>query len=354
MDELKDGITSTYAKANVDEQYKSYSWYTAMGLQAVDGIKTSAYLEQVAEKNIQGKISFATSRELIETYYAKKTARTGDRTEEADKVAQRIAEMLAEDGFTLSSAQYLAIHERLFTGIYPYAGKLRDLNISKKEWVLNGESVIYGSATELQATLDYDLRAEKNYSYVHKSMDEIVEHLADFIANLWQIHPFMEGNTRTSAVFFIKYLNALGFKATNTTFAEHAWYFRNALVRANYNNLPQGICETKEYLVLFLRNLLLDEQNELRNRYLHVDYHMPKDSAEVSKPEELNKAVRGLTKGELGLYMLLNNEQHYTKEELGKKLGKSASTVQRLIKSLIAKKRLERIGSKKTGYWKVL
>ena len=129
---------------------------------------------------------------------------------------------------------------------------------------------MYGSASELRATLEYDFSQEKDFSYKGLSMDEIIHHLAVFVSRLWQIHIFGEGNTRTTAVFFIKYLRTLGFSATNDIFAENAWYFRNALVRANYTNLQKGIHETTEFLEAFLRNLLLNEKNELHNRNLHI------------------------------------------------------------------------------------
>lgn len=147
---------------------------------------------------------------------------------------------------------------------------IRDYNISKKEWVLDGKSVLYGNSFELRAALEYDFEQEKRFSYKELSQDEIIAHLAKFISNLWQIHAFGEGNTRTTAVFLIKYLRYLGYEATNDIFAENAWYFRNALVRANYNDLKSGVHETTEYLVLFLRNLLLDEKHELHNRSMHI------------------------------------------------------------------------------------
>ena len=172
--------------------------------------------------------------------------------------------------FSFSPNEYISIHRKLFQGIYSHAGKIRDYNITKKEWVLDGASVVYGSASELRATLEYDFSQEKNFSYRGLSMNEIIHHLAVFVSRLWQIHIFGEGNMRTTAVFFIKYLRTLGFSVTNDIFAENAWYFRNALVRANYTNLPKGIHETTEYLEAFLRNLLLDEKNELRNRNLHI------------------------------------------------------------------------------------
>ena len=166
---------------------------------------------------------------------------------------------------------------------------MRDYNITKKEWVLDGATVIYGTASELKATLEYDLLQEKAFSYKGLSMDEIIHHLALFVANLWQIHVFGEGNTRTTAVFFIKYLRTLGFVATNDIFAQNAWYFRNALVRANYTNLQMGIHETTEYLELFLRNLLLEERNELHNRNLHISGLLSSEQAGVgAEPKKVD------------------------------------------------------------------
>ena len=250
---------------------KGYAWHTAIGLQAVDGLKPSKYLIDTAIKNIEGDISIDEAQELLNTYYEENPkADTGDRTEEADKVAVRIAKILSEKAFSFTPNEYISIHKKLFTGIYGHAGKLRDYNITKKEWVLNGATVLYGSASELSATLDYDFSEEKKFSYKNLSMEEIIRHLAVFVSRLWQIHVFGEGNTRTTAVFFIKYLRSLGFEATNDIFAENAWYFRNSLVRANYTNLKENIHETTIYLERFIRNLLLGENNELKNRYLHI------------------------------------------------------------------------------------
>lgn len=193
-----------------------------------------------------------------------------ERTEEADKVSSRIAEILAEPAFSFSPNEYIGIHRRLFQGIYKHAGKIRDYNITKREWVLDGATVLYGSASELRETLEYDFRQEKSFDYHGLSMDEIIHHLASFISRLWQIHIFGEGNTRTTAVFFIKYLRSLGFATTNDIFAENAWYFKNALVRANYTDLQKEIHETTEYLEIFLRDLLLEENHPLQNRTLHI------------------------------------------------------------------------------------
>ena len=250
---------------------KRYAWHTAIGLQAVDGLKTSAYLVQTAVRNIEGEISFEEANALLQTYYEENPTRdASDRTEEADKVSARIAAILSERAFSFTPNEYISIHRKLFTGIYSHAGHIRDYNITKKEWILNGETVIYGSATELRATLDYDFSEEKKFSYKNLSMDEIIHHLAVFVSRLWQIHAFREGNTRVTAVFFIKYLRTLGFDVTNGIFAENAWYFRNSLVRANYNDLKNGIYETTEYLEIFLRNLLLNENHPLHNRTIHI------------------------------------------------------------------------------------
>ena len=267
----KDPFKEYLRESEPDKAHKSYAWSTAIGLQAVDGLKPSKYLIDTAIQNIEGKITMKEAQGLIDSYYKESSVHLSDdeRTEEADKVSSRIAGILSETAFSFSPNEYISIHRKLFQGIYKHAGKIRDYNITKKEWVLDGATVMYGSASELRATIEYDFSQEKEFSYKGLSMDEIIHHLAVFISRLWQIHIFGEGNTRTTAVFFIKYLR-LGFSATNDIFAENTWYFRNALVRANYTNLQKGIHETTKYLEEFLRNLLLNEKNELYNRKLHI------------------------------------------------------------------------------------
>ena len=267
----KDPFKEYIKESEPEKRVKGYAWHTAIGLQAVDGLKTSQYLVDTAIRNIEGDISIDEASELLNSYYEENPkTENDDRTEEADKVALRIAKILSEKAFSFTPNEYISIHKKLFVGIYKHAGKIRDYNITKKEWVLNGATVMYGSASELRTTLDYDFSEEKKFSYKNLSMDGIIHHLAVFVSRLWQIHIFAEGNTRTTAVFFIKYLRTLGFDATNDIFAENAWYFRNSLVRANYNNLRNGVHETTEYLELFLRNLLLEEKNELHNRSMHI------------------------------------------------------------------------------------
>ena len=279
----KDPFKEYLMESEPDKAHKGYAWSTAIGLQAVDGLKPSKYLIDTAIQNIEGKITMKEAQSLIDSYYEERPVHLSDdeRTEEADKVSSRIAEILSETAFSFSPNAYISIHRKLFQGIYKHAGKIRDYNITKKEWVLDGATVMYGSASELRVTLEYDFSQEKDFSYKGLSMDEIIHHLAVFVSRLWQIHIFGEGNTRTTAVFFIKYLRTLGFSAANDIFAENAWYFRNALVHANYTNLQKGIHETTEYLEAFLRNLLLNEKNELHNRNLHISGLLNEEKVDI-------------------------------------------------------------------------
>lgn len=285
----KDPFKEYIIESEPDKRDKGYAWHTAIGLQAVDGLKPSEYLVRTAVRNIEGEISFEEADLLLQAYYEENPPRDADdRTEEADKVSARIASILSERAFSFTPNEYISIHRKLFNGIYSHAGCIRNYNVTKKEWVLNGATVLYGSATELRATLEYDISEERKFSYRNLSMDEIIHHLAVFISGLWQIHLFGEGNTRTTAVFFIKYLRTLGFDVTNDIFAENAWYFRNSLVRANYNDLKNGIHETTEYLEIFLRNLLLNENHPLHNRTLHISgifKDTKKPDIEIIKPD---------------------------------------------------------------------
>lgn len=255
-----------------DHKSRSDVWNTAIGLQKVDGLVPSQYLIDAANLNIEGKISLDQVREMVESYYQEKDSRktSVDRQEEADKVSSRIAELISTNGFTLSPAELTSIHKYLFGDIYDFAGQIRDYNISKKEWVLDGVSVDYGDFRMLSEIIQYDLSQERDFDYTSLSPDEAVRHFTRFIANLWQIHPFGEGNTRTIAVFAIKYLHKLGFNVDNTPFKEHSWYFRNALVRANHANFNLKIKEDITGLEKFFGNLLLGEQNPLHNRDLHI------------------------------------------------------------------------------------
>lgn len=251
---------------------RAQSWKTAIGLQAVDGLKPSSYLLETARRHIEGDISIEEVKSLIDSYYQTQTSHTQDSamTEEADKVSANIAELLNEKTFTFSPMGYISIHRRIFNGVFKFAGSLRDYNISKKEWVLRGDTVLYTSAAELRMTLDYDFAQEARFDYRTLSPSEMIVHFARFISGLWQIHPFGEGNTRTTVVFAIKYLRSMGFDVNNDLFAAHSWYFRNALVRANYRNYQKKVEPDFHFLEQFFRNLLLGEQDELKNRYLLI------------------------------------------------------------------------------------
>lgn len=267
-----------------NKQEKASAWSTAIGLQSVDGLEPSKYLIEKAIQNIEGDISISEVQDLIHTYYEENPeCSMEDRKEEADKVSARIVELLAENAFSFTPNEYLAIHRHLFSGLYSHAGKIREYNITKKEWVLNGQTVMYGSVSQLYETLEYDIMVEKNFSYKGLSMDEIIRHLALFISRLWQIHIFTEGNTRTTAVFLIKYLRMLGIHVTNEMFADNSWYFRNALVRANYTNVKENVFETTIYLEYFLRNLLLNEENKLKNRDLHIKVYIEEEKVYIKE-----------------------------------------------------------------------
>lgn len=248
------------------------NWKTAIGLQAVDGLQPSAYLIDVAKRNIEGEISLDETRKLIDSYYQSKTVRTpkDEDEEEADKVSANIAKILASKTFAFNTNGYVSLHRRIFEGVFKHAGEIRQYDISKKEWVLEGDSVNYLNWEDLRRALDWDIEQEKNFSYKGLTDDEKIEHIAKFISGIWQIHAFREGNTRTTAIFTIQYLRSLGYEVNNEMFAKHSWYFRNALVRANYRNIQKGIDYSPIYLVRFFRNLLLKDSWGLKNRYLHI------------------------------------------------------------------------------------
>ena len=248
------------------------NWKTAIGLQAVDGLQPSAYLIDVAKRNIEGEISLDETRKLIDSYYQSKTVRTpkDEDEEEADKVSANIAKILASKTFAFNTNGYVSLHRRIFEGVFKHAGEIRQYDISKKEWVLEGDSVNYLNWEDLRRALDWDIEQEKNFSYKGLTDDEKIEHIAKFISGIWQIHAFREGNTRTTAIFTIQYLRSLGYEVNNEMFAKHSSYFRNALVRANYRNIQKGIDYSPIYLVRFFRNLLLKDSWVLKNRYLHI------------------------------------------------------------------------------------
>lgn len=263
-----------YIKASEPhKRERAEAWRVAIGLQAVDGLQVSEYLKQTARQHIEGEITIDEAREQIKQYYISKTQHDADDEEksEADRVSSNIAKLIGSPSFTFSGAGVMAIHRAIFEEVFKHAGTLRTYDITKKEWVLRGDTVMYGRWQDLQMALDYDIEQEKQFDYRGLSMSEVVEHIAKFISGIWQSHPFREGNTRTTALFAIKYLKSIGFECNNDMFEQHSWYFRNALVRANYKNVAKGINQDYSFLIKFFRNLLMGENNELKNRYMLVN-----------------------------------------------------------------------------------
>ena len=222
--------------------------------------------------NIEGEITLDETRQLVHSYYESRGTRQSlpNGEEEADKVSCNIARILSSRTFSFSSNGFISVHRRIFEGIFAHAGRIRDHDITKKEWVLEGDTVSYLNYEDILRALDFDLQQERDFHYKGLSRDEVARHFAKFISGLWQIHPFREGNTRTTAVFAIQYLRTIGFEVNNETFANNSWYFRNALVRANYKNVRKEIEYTPVYLERFFQNLLNHDTWVLRNRDIHI------------------------------------------------------------------------------------
>ena len=344
-----------------DQREKASIWRTAIGLQAVDGLQTSEYLRETAIKHIEGEIDIDEARQLIQAYYQSKTHRetTDDDMQEADQVSANITKILSSNTLDFSAKGYISLHRRIFAGVFKHAGKVRDYDISKNEWILNGDTVHYLNWEDLHRALDYDIEQERRFSYKGLSTDQLIQHIARFVSDIWQIHAFCEGNTRTTAVFAILYLRDLGYKVENDMFAQHSWYFRNALVRANYRNAVEGIDYAPEYLERFFRNLLLGEQWDLRNRYLHIH---PTDDWRIQpnmevKPKTVEKNIETVEKSVKTvekIIKILSNNPTTTVRELSEMLSLSRRGVEEQIKSLKQKGIIRRIGPDKGGHWQVI
>lgn len=357
------GLDEYIRQGEPSQRERGRAWLTAIGLQQVDGLKTSDYLLNTARQHIEGDITIEEAKALIDSYYKSQSARKDvecDRTEEADKVAARITELLSEKTFSMTPNQLYSIHRKLFDGIYKLAGQVRGYNITKNEWVLRGESLFYESYDNIASTLEYEIRQEKEFSYDGLGLDGAIKHLSHFCSYLWQIHPFCEGNTRATAVFMIKYLRSLGFSVANDMFAEHSWYFRNALVRANYSNLKDGIAETPIFLERFFRNMLLGEQNELRNREMHLDWKA--DTVQSAKNESqsaiqsanLFSKCNFCTLKELSVIKVIQSNPSATQKQIAAEIGLSERTVKTITTSLVDKEIIVRKNGKRNGYWEVI
>lgn len=361
------GLEEYIRQGEPQQRERGETWKVAIGLQQVDGLTPSEYLLDTAKRHIEGDISIGEAKMLIDSYYKSAAGRKeveNDRTEEADKVSVRITEILAEKTFSFTPAQLTSIHRRLFEGIYKQAGRIRDYNITKNEWVLGGKTVYYASADTISETLDYDMGQERTFDYANLNVDDAISHLARFCANIWQIHPFCEGNTRTTAVFMIKYLRTLGFNVVNDVFADNSWYFRNALVRANYSDLTQGITETTIYLVNFFRSMLLGEEHDLRNRTMHIEWKKTQDITEIqsanntvqsAKTEEnLLSKCKNCTLEEMALLRIVQNNPFVTQKGMAAQMGKSERTVKTITVHLQEKGVLHRRNGKRNGYWEII
>ena len=352
MDKKKDWnleLSEYIKQGEVNKVEKTRNWETAIGLQDVDGLKPSTYLIKTAKEHIEGNIDIEEVKERIDKYYEAQISRKNfekeKENEEADKVSVRITEILSENAFNFSITELLNIHKKLFKDIFDGVGIYRDYNITKKEWVLNGDTVIYAPFETIKETLEYDFNQEKNFSYKDLSLDEFIKHICKFTSNIWQIHPFCEGNTRTTAVFIIKYLRTFGFSINNEVFAKNSWYFRNSLVRANYNNFEKNVFEDSAFLEKFFYNLLTDSKYELKNKYTHID------NIKSSNNDKVNN--KNCTLEEQAILRLIKSDPTITQENIAIQINKSLRTVKTYMSEMQKKGLIERKNSKKNGKWTV-
>ena len=351
MDDKKDWNLelSEYIKQGEPNQIeKTKVWETAIGLQDVDGLKPSKYLIKTAKEHIEGNIDIYEVKDRIDQYYEvvdSKKDLEKEKSEEADKVAVRITEILSENTFNFSIAELVNIHKRLFTGIFEGAGIFRDYNFTKKEWVLDGDTVIYSSFETIKDALEYDFEQEREFSYKDLGLDDSIKHLCRFTSNIWQVHPFCEGNTRTTAVFIIKYLRTFGFNINDDVFAENSWYFRNSLVRANYKNFEKNVFEDTIFLERFFYNLLTKSNYELKNRYTHIDY------IQSANDEEVNE--NNCTLEEQAIINILKANPNIKQEEIAEQINKSLRTVKTRMMEMQEKGMIERKNGKRTGEWEI-
>ncbi len=370
-----------YEAVEPDRRERAYAWATAIGLQDVDGLKPSKYLVSTAKRHIEGEISQDEARRLVDEYYETKEGHDlpAD-VQEADKVSARIVAVINSPTFNFSVPYYLGLHRQIFDGVFKFAGEVRSVELTKREWVLNGDTVQYTPSCMIKDTLEYDFDRERKFKYTGLSEDAFIEHFTTFISGIWQIHPFREGNTRTVALFAIKYLRSLGYQVSNDLFSAKSWYFRNALVRANYENVRLQIEKTQLPLEEFFKVLLFGCEIELKNRYLRVgceygsqhaeeikDLHrrnddtnvVTKSSNVVIKPSDVvinnvvkraDVIIRFTPIEEKAINILLRNPK-ISASQLGDQLGVVLRQAQRVMDSLKKKSGLKRRGARKNGEW---
>lgn len=268
-----DSSMNPYQEEQEPKGYKKQlQWDMAIGLQQIDNLKPSKYLEQISEKNILGELTIKEVEQSLREYYTTKEKRKdiNHNELECDFVSMRIVELLDQDNFELSVNYLKYIHKYLFQDVYEFAGEFRKIDFSKHEKILNNDSVAHGDCKTLTESLEYDISLEKEKDYKNMNIVEVIKNITDFTSNIWQVHPFREGNTRTIAVFIEKYLISLGYNVDNSLFKDKSVYFRNALVRNNYFNNYLNIKEDKIYLIKFYENLLLGKNNNLHSEDLIV------------------------------------------------------------------------------------
>lgn len=334
------------------QKEKADVWQTAIGLQDVDGLKVSDYLLNTARQHIEGDITINEVQQRIKAYYETKSGHDA-LDEEGDMASANIVKILNEPSFAFSLLGLTSIHRRIFDGVFRHAGKIRTVELSKKEWVLGGEaSVSYQPSIDVRAAIEYDLEREKEFDYSDKPISEAIKHLARFIADLWQIHPFREGNTRTTAVFLIKYLRSMGIYATNNMFKEHSWYFRNSLVRASYKDL--NVAPTTEFVELFLRNIILGEHNELRNRDMLVGATLPPatQSATILSPK-CKICTLDCSLEETVILRCIETNPKMTQKEIAKAIGKAERTVKTITSNLVERGIITRHNGRRNGWWEI-
>lgn len=336
---------------------RARNWSMAIGLQDVDRLRTSDFLLELAKANIEGKISSDEVGRRLEEYYSQKSVQEkaeSDGAIEADRVADRINLLLGEKAFTFSPMELSRIHGFLFKDILPHAEQYRTYNITKNQWILDSDTISYGSAGALPELLNYDFGEEKKFDYSSVSSAEAIRHIVRFISGIWQIHPFGEGNTRTTAVFLIKYLRSFGLEVNNESFEKHSLFYRNALVRSQYENIPKRIHRTFEPLERFMNFAVFGIPADFRNRTLHIRWNEQLRQNDVSEePKRHNDVLEtplsfseSLSLKEMAVMRLISSDSKISIASITTKTGLSRRTVDRVIAALKDKGILTREGAK--------
>ena len=371
MSEAKTYFDEYKKVSEPNKQERAKNWGIAIGLQQVDGLTPSKYLVELAKENIEGKISLEKVHENLDRYYKTPEGKAlGPDKHEADRVSAHITDLLRDPSFDFIPTTLCAIHNKLFYDVYPeWAGNIRKTNITKPEEILNGNTIGYGDKFLILDALRKKFDAESAFDYSGLDTREKIEHIAKFISGLWQTHPFREGNTRTIAVFTIKYLRSQGFEAGNEMFDKHSKYFRNALVRANYQNLATNVPYTMEYLNRFFGNLLLGENNRLDNADLQLSPvqtaiftdkkgNIGKNTDKIAEiTDKFGNLTDKIKSAELeflaAIFDSLADGAEITNARAQEISGKSAESVKKYFAALVAAGVLVAVGERKARKYKL-